>query len=364
MDGKRRAHEIDLLRFLAALAVVLFHYAFRGYAADGLSSMPYPLLAPYAKYGHLGVDLFFMISGFVILMTAAKGSLVTFIVSRVVRLYPAFWVCCTVTFLLTMVIGGERYSATFPQFLLNLTMLSGFFYVQAIDGVYWSLLVEVQFYGFIALLLLVRKIHEAESFLLAWLMASMLLEIHPIEILRRLLIVDYSAYFIGGAMCFLIWSEGVSLRKVFALIAAWALSIDQAVMTLPSLERYYHTVMNVYVVGGIVTSFFGMMYLVAVRHTGVLGRMKWLTLGAITYPLYLLHQYIAYMVFNIAYPSINAHILLWGTLAVMIGIAFGVHIVVEKPVAPRLKTTLTSAINRITLRPEVLKTPNPVDQLG
>ena len=71
----RRVNEIDLLRFVAALAVVFFHYAFRGYAADDRSIMPYPLLAPIAKYGYLGVELFFLISGFVILMTASRGSL-------------------------------------------------------------------------------------------------------------------------------------------------------------------------------------------------------------------------------------------------------------------------------------------------
>ena len=64
---QQRVNEIDLLRFIAALAVVFFHYAFRGYAADDLSILPYPLLAPLAKYGYLGVELFFMISGFVIL---------------------------------------------------------------------------------------------------------------------------------------------------------------------------------------------------------------------------------------------------------------------------------------------------------
>src|SRR5690242_6045430 len=100
--------------------------------------MPYPLLAPYAKYGYLGVNLFFMISVFVILMTAARRSLVPFVVSRLARLYPAFWFCCTLTFLTTLLIGGEQYSATVPQLLINLTMLSGFFHVAAIDGVYWS----------------------------------------------------------------------------------------------------------------------------------------------------------------------------------------------------------------------------------
>ncbi|MDD5250387.1 MAG: hypothetical protein PHY45_15495, partial [Rhodocyclaceae bacterium] len=54
-----RVNEIDLLRFVAALSVVFFHYSFRGYAADAMSVMPYPLLAPFSKYGYLGVELFF-----------------------------------------------------------------------------------------------------------------------------------------------------------------------------------------------------------------------------------------------------------------------------------------------------------------
>jgi peptidoglycan/LPS O-acetylase OafA/YrhL len=72
--SQHRFYELDLLRFFAALAVVLFHHGFRGYAADHMTDMPYLSLAPAAKYGYLGVDLFFLISGFVILMTASGGS--------------------------------------------------------------------------------------------------------------------------------------------------------------------------------------------------------------------------------------------------------------------------------------------------
>ncbi len=85
-----RISELDLMRFCAALAVVFFHYAFRGFWADHVSKMPYPWLAPVAKYGHLGVELFFMISGFVILMTATNHTVRGFVVCRMVRLYPAF----------------------------------------------------------------------------------------------------------------------------------------------------------------------------------------------------------------------------------------------------------------------------------
>ncbi|AOJ09621.1 hypothetical protein [Burkholderia mayonis] len=47
-----RIPELDLLRFLAALAVVFFHYAFRGYAADDMTVMHYPSLEPIARYGY------------------------------------------------------------------------------------------------------------------------------------------------------------------------------------------------------------------------------------------------------------------------------------------------------------------------
>ncbi len=54
-----RVNEIDLLRFIAALAVVFFHYSFRGYAADDMSAMPLLPLVSFSKYGHLDVNLFF-----------------------------------------------------------------------------------------------------------------------------------------------------------------------------------------------------------------------------------------------------------------------------------------------------------------
>lgn len=77
---------------MAALAVMIFHYGFRGNAV-GMSQFSYEPMAEAAKYGYLGVELFFMISGFVILMTASAGSLRRFCVSRAVRLYPSFWIC-------------------------------------------------------------------------------------------------------------------------------------------------------------------------------------------------------------------------------------------------------------------------------
>ena len=83
-----RLLELDALRGLAALAVVLFHYTvYYGKTVDHADNPWFRF-----SYGHYGVMLFFMISGFVILMTLDRTKTVwDFAVARFCRLYPVYW---------------------------------------------------------------------------------------------------------------------------------------------------------------------------------------------------------------------------------------------------------------------------------
>lgn len=94
-----RFYEIDLLRFIAAISVVFFHYTYRGYAADNYSPIPFLEIGHFTRYGYLGVQLFFVVSGYVILLSVQGKTLRQFFLSRITRLYPAFWVAVTLTFL-------------------------------------------------------------------------------------------------------------------------------------------------------------------------------------------------------------------------------------------------------------------------
>ncbi|MFU2325563.1 acyltransferase family protein [Pseudomonas sp. NFX98] len=344
---KRRLKELDLLRFLAAIAVVFFHYAFRGYAKGDMSTMPYPLLAEPAKYGYLGVELFFMISGFVILMTASGNSLRVFFISRVVRLCPAFWVCCTITYLVTLAIGQPRYTATLYQYLINMTFLSNLTDVPAIDGVYWSLFVEIQFYLMISILLGFRKIEKIETYLVFWLIISATAEILGFEQLRSILITDYAAYFIAGATFYIIWAKGVTKTRTFLLLGALALACYTAIVWAELLETKYSTDYNPLIVCGMIVLFFMTFSLIATNKTGTIGLVNWTALGALTYPLYLLHQMIGFMIFNVAYPAVNPHILLWGTIALMVGGSYMVHKKIEAPMASFLKKFLSLSFARV-----------------
>lgn len=352
---RARVNEIDLLRFLAALAVVFFHYAYRG-PAGGFSAMPYPLLAPVAEYGFLGVELFFMISGFVVLMTAAASArLRDFCISRVVRLYPAFWTCCTITFLASIALAA-RPGVTFVQYAVNMTMVADLFRVPLLEGAYWSLLVEIRFYALVAALLVIGQIHQAQRYLVMWLLACIALAIlarfpevsapaGALHIARSLLIYDYAAYFIAGATCFLIWKKGAAMSRMTVLAGAWGLALLQSgvIVRKVRVENAMST-LNGGIVIGILTLFFVVMLLIALGRTGAIARRRWPLAGAISYPLYLLHQNIGYLVFNRFYPTVNAHLLLWGMIAAVLGAAYGVHVLVERRFASRMKTYLTGAL--------------------
>ena len=346
-----RVNEIDLLRFLAALAVVFFHYAFRGYAADGASPMPYPWLAPAARYGYLGANLFFIISGFVILMTAEQGKLRGFVVSRIVRLYPAFWACCTLTFVVVLLWGAPRFQATPGQYLANMTMLNGFMGVDYIDGSYWTLFVELKFYALVGIVLVLDRMRQVQAILAGWLLLALLGEFWPNKYLRYFLIVDYAAYFIAGAACFLVWSHGLSAARIGLLLLCWCLALFQSTRAVADMVEHYRTEFSDVVAGGLITACFAVMLLVALRAGGPFGRRRWLAAGALTYPLYLLHENIGFIAFHRLYPALNPHLLLWGTLALMLAAAWAVHSQVERRCAPRLKAALERWSTRESRRP-------------
>lgn len=99
MNEKRRFVELDALRGIAAMAVVLFHYTSRFgevFEVEGFGGAPF-------QYGHLGVHLFFVISGYVIFLTISKCRTGRdFLVSRFSRLYPVYWGAMLVTILVAV----------------------------------------------------------------------------------------------------------------------------------------------------------------------------------------------------------------------------------------------------------------------
>ncbi|MFT4824520.1 acyltransferase family protein [Congregibacter sp.] len=333
-DQRVRVFELDVLRFLAALSVVLYHYTFRGHAADDMSILAFPWLASYTKYGYLGVELFFMISGFVIVLSASGRSAFAFAKSRAKRLYPAYWFGMTFTAVCALLIGSDSYSVTLTQYLQNLPMVGGFWGVTFVDGVYWTLIVELHFYFLVGLLIATRQIRHIQGYLIAWLCLATIAPYTPYVLeVERYALTDWSPYFAAGAACFLIKKNGLRPIAICILMVAYVLALRQAYWHQFTYEAHYGTGFSEIVIACILTGFFTVFFWVSAFGIPCLNKPFMATAGMLTYPLYLIHQNVGYMVFNNWGESMNRFVLLGLTLFAMLACSYLIAKYVERPMS-------------------------------
>lgn len=284
-NNGNRLVEVDALRGLAALAVVLFHHTTR----FGELFQPVSLTSISFPDGHHGVNLFFIISGFVIFMTLEKTSRpMDFVVSRFSRLFPAYWAAIILTFFITHLLGLPGKLVDAAAAIGNLVMIHGLFGIPHVDGVYWTLEVELLFYCGMFLLYRLRRLHLIHYILLGLLalrLAYYLLErAFGIELswtISRLLILKYIPWFALGISIYLAISRhDVNAWRQPAITAACA------VLTLLIVDTLSLAVLAV-ALGYAV-------FLAANNRARVLryGILVWL--GSISYPLYLLHENIGW----------------------------------------------------------------------
>lgn len=242
-------------------------------------------------HGHFGVELFFVVSGFVIFMSLGNARSATdFAVSRCARLFPAYWAAVLLT-ATTLASGGlpDRALTLLPT-LFNLTMLQEFFGIRHVDGVYWTLSRELVFYAGMATLIIFRqtaRTHLLVGGLLA-LQAAISIAVHaslmalPGPHAPSLLLYPYIHLFAAGIALFGIY-RAPSSRRDWLLLAATI--VCELLLPRPNGGNLGHL---------IVLSSIGAVWMATT------GRLQWLVsrpllwLGSISYALYLVHQNIGY----------------------------------------------------------------------
>jgi len=343
-----RYSELDLLRFLAAFSVLLFHFTFRGYAADHFSPVRYAGLESVTKYGYLGVELFFIISGYVVLLSAYSKTALNFVLSRIIRLYPAFWVACTATFLVVYFFGPAKNSVGWSvyldvsprQYVVNMTMFHEFLHVQSIDGIYWTLTYELRFYLIIFLVLLFGLQRHLPLLLVGWVAYAALSLVYKLP-LSSYLMPDYGPLFISG-MCFLLLQKQLANRWLLygLLLVCWGLTLQTEFSNAQHHITYYQTAFSLYVIGSVVSLFYGLFWVISTRRV-TLRQRPWLYwAGALTYPLYLVHHNIGYILFQRINNALPPYLLLALITLFMVGLAYGLHVFIEKPGSALLSAQL------------------------
>jgi peptidoglycan/LPS O-acetylase OafA/YrhL len=156
VSNRSQVHSVQMLRGIACLAVYFVHFF-----SDQKLLPVSKLLVKASEYGYLGVQVFFVISGFIIPLSMYRnkydiqnfGSLFK---RRIIRIELPY-VASIVLFVLLKFIGYTAYGTQktvdidWSTVLLNIGYLNVFWGKEFINHVYWTLFVELQFYIYIGL---------------------------------------------------------------------------------------------------------------------------------------------------------------------------------------------------------------------
>ena len=298
---------LDLLRFVSALLVVAFHYG-AAFArapsfstAEMLHGLPVPDSAtPFTWFGWIGVELFFVISGFVIALSAQGASAGAFLRRRALRLLPAAWICATATLLvLSIALPGPT---LLPRWVASLAFAPN---SQQIDPSYWTLGIELYFYLLIATGLgRAGRSETIERFGLligAWSTAFWLFAVMadwsatPLMDYRtaQLLLLPHGCFFALGILAWAMLSRAVTTGRAVMFAIFFVAGLTE--IAGRTVERTHALgIVASPLVPLLVFSAGLIVVLASLRLQDWLGRRVdarlAATLGLLTYPLYLLHQ--------------------------------------------------------------------------
>ena len=351
---KKRIYQIDLFRFLAAIAVVFYHYLFRGYMADNMSDLRFTEIGNYFKYGYLGVDLFFIISGFVIALSIKTRNLKDFCVSRITRLYPSYWLSILLTSTVVILFGAPRFTVYIKQVILNLTMFQNYFNISPVDSVYWTLFIEMKFYIFvIGIYLILNKIKEIkfDYLIYSWLLLSItyifLNNLFVFKVLNYFLILEWSSYFIAGMIFYQIYTKKLSIKYIILLGITIFISLFHSISRIERLELKFNTTFSPFYISGFILIFYILMLLVSCGKLTTINSPKLIKFGLLTYPLYLLHQNIGFVIFNQLGTESNKYLILFLTIIFILFLSYVISEIYE----PRISNYLKAKLKLLTTRP-------------
>ncbi|WP_331300939.1 acyltransferase [Methylobacterium oryzae] len=353
---------LDAARFLAAMLVMTFHlgaYAWQaplstaGRAFDAAAA--YPDLFAWTWFGWIGVELFFVISGFVIAYSAEHATARTFLRSRLLRLVPAVWICATLTVLVSLAIGRMGSVRHVLRAYLDCAL---FVPVEPwLDGVYWTLGVEIAFYGLVFALLgfgrfrsigpVCAVVGGASTFFWCATLAVPNLAALAANRVAELTLLRHGCFFALGVFLWLSLVKGLTAGRlcVIALCAVGALVEigDAAASFLVQMGRSEGPLLPRVVFAGcvlmIVASVLGNAWLRA--RLGQTGCTLARRLGLMTYPLYLLHNVNgAALIHRLVSAGVPPYAALAAACCAMLLLSFAVMRGAEPVVRARLSTGL------------------------
>jgi peptidoglycan/LPS O-acetylase OafA/YrhL len=345
----KRIDYLDGHRGIAILLVIFFH-AFSRWT----ELVPYTdtyAQFPLFKFGFLGVQLFFLLSGFVILMTLEKCvDFKSFLYRRWLRLFPAMLICSVVIFFSTGFFFERPNGIPSAKDLIpGLTFIEPYILskligsVQSIEAAFWSLYVEFKFYVISAFLyFLVGSNKLVVSLFILFIFGTALIHLdqyYDNNLIRYLssishhLSLKYFGWFAAGSSFYLFVKESNKKWFILGLLMCFFSSLATAVFS-NSLGT---------LIAILCISIFFSYSLVSQTVQKLLSNKFLLFFGYVSYPLYLLHENMMISLtikFNTILPASLNFLLPVFAVAFIASIAFFIARYIEMPV----KNTISSKI--------------------
>ncbi len=319
----KRLDYLDLLRVLALGSVISFHYFFNGISKGTVTSVSITPFASIAKYGYLGVELFFLISGFVILYSTQNRSAGEFVKKRFLRLYPMYWLALLTIFVIARLPIWDKNGPSIKKTILNFTMIPTAFGGRWVDEAHWFLMRELQFYLVIIFVMAIGMGKRLPQIFPWW---AIIICIWNLLNLPRFEVWYFSGYFAlmaGGAIIFSIREWGLTKLRAIGLLAAYICAMDTRMSKAAWLGEHRSSTYNKYVIGIIVTVAFLLILATLSSKVSNLS-IKWAGIaGAVTYPLFLIHGRLGLLAIQDIANDSNKFLVYPVVILVLIGIAYG-----------------------------------------
>jgi exopolysaccharide production protein ExoZ len=344
MQPKQHFAGLDLVRFFAACLVMTFHLGVVSWrlpisANYGVVNAPdYPELSIF-DIGWVGVEIFFVLSGFVIAQSADGKSAYRFLRGRAGRLLPAIWICATITLFAVLYFGMKPLGPVWSSYIKTMVVYPN---GPWISNVYWTLIVEIFFYGSVFCILSCNAFKHIELFsgLLIVCSGSYLVGVTWLNWapIHAYFLAQHGCFFGLGILIWLVSAKGISTQRMTLAGVALAGCLVEICFVgngqLVGTAFWLAPLVWVIAVAAICASL-----VVPVNSSKFVQ-----TLGLITYPLYLVHEKVGAGILRVA-PWTGRWLALFLAVSGVVSISFLV-VMVE----PFIRRRLEGAIDWLATR--------------
>jgi len=352
IEGKRAmaskwSGTLDVWRILAALMVILFHWLNQFTGQIGHLNSPIDLswvpssLVNFSKFGLLGVDIFFILSGSLILYSAMNSNASKFALSRFLRLFPVYVIAVVLHLSIVPFVdsGFVTRSLTWPPYIIDVA---------------WTLWLEIRFYALIFLLLIMSNKFRFNSrsgafviFLSLWTIISVLDSFVNSPILHFFALRGFAFEFILGAVAYLI-SERYSNPRLLILCVSGFFSLLKILSRTPIIALEDINTENLIQFVFISLVFLALIFSIIFRGTidSVFPSRSFngvRVLSLMTYPLYLLHNGVGISIISILNKNLNIKMCYFLSMIIVLCLSYFIVTQVET----RLKQYLMKVIGRL-----------------